>query len=435
MILNTDLRVKTMFLPVIFFISTLLFPGCSNDEPAEDYNGEEVASEAIYQVAQLNISTENAVAITSKDDYVNCIISINSENEDWSYSGTGRVRGRGNSTWLWYPKKPYRIKLDDKAEILGLAADKDWVLLADYRDPTHLMNTFVFTVGQGLGLPYTNHSRYVEVILNEDYVGLYMLTEQVEEGSNRVAIDEVEGLLLSLDADDGPELAPEETDNFWSSVYHMPVRVKVPDIIDESHLASIQAEFAKLEAAIKSADYTTVEQLMDISSFINFMIIQELVYNVEVAAPRSINLYRDKGGKWTMGPLWDFDAGFDFDWATMYTGHDYFYSYRELVLGTNPVNHTGGYIVPAFFTDLFKSERFVDEYKANWLVVKDQIMAEYWETTQTFANGFAEAMGRDAIRWPIGKNNETETQRMQQWLTNRVNYLTNVIDNYPAGTK
>ena len=158
--------------------------------------------EMIYQVAQLTINTENAAPIMGKDkkDYVNCNFIIDSEIEEWDYNGTGRIRGRGNSTWLWYPKKPYRIKLDKKSEILGLATEKDWVLLANYRDPTHMMNTFTFIAGEKLGLPYTNHSRYVEVTLNGEYIGLYQLTEQVEQGSSRVAVDDEQGMLISLDA-------------------------------------------------------------------------------------------------------------------------------------------------------------------------------------------------------------------------------------------
>jgi hypothetical protein len=71
----------------------------------------------MYQVAQLTINTENGAPIVSKDkkDYVNCTLIIDSEKEEWNYTGTGRIRGRGNSTWLWYPKKPYRIKLDKKS--------------------------------------------------------------------------------------------------------------------------------------------------------------------------------------------------------------------------------------------------------------------------------------------------------------------------------
>jgi hypothetical protein len=160
----------------------------------------------------------------------------------------------------------------------------------------------------------------VEVTLNGDYIGLYVLTEQVEQGSNRVAISPTEGLLLSLDADDGPDLSPNATDNFWSSVYQMPVCVKSPKITSTAQLSAIRSNFAQLESAIRNANYDAVEKLLDIQSFIDYMLIQELVYNVEVAAPRSIFLYRDIDGRWKMGPLWDFDAGFDFVWSTMYTG-------------------------------------------------------------------------------------------------------------------
>jgi len=387
------------------------------------------------QVTQIQITTENTTEVNSTETYVNCSIKVTSNNKSWNYLGDGKIRGRGNSSWLWYDKKPYRIKLNAKAEMLGLKADKDWVLLADYRDPTHLMNAFVFTVGQGLGIPYTNHVRFVELTLNGEYIGLYMLTEQVEQGASRVAIDETDGVLLSLDADDGPELSPSATDNFWSLGYEVPVCVKSPEITSAAQLTAIQSDFAQLETAIKSASYSAVEKVLNIQSFIDYMLIQELVYNVEVDAPRSIYLYKDKGGRWTFGPLWDFDAGFDFDWSTMYTGHNYFANYKELVLGTDPVNHKNGYWVNSFFTDLFKNKQFVSEYKARWLVIKDKIMGEYWPETQAYADSFSEALARSNDRWPIDKNSATETAHLQTWLTNRVAYMTTVIANYPVGTK
>jgi len=412
---------------VLFFLSAC--------QKQDDTNTDETAEKQDYKVAQVNITTENGASIASKDVYVNCSVSVKSDTSDWNYSGSGKIRGRGNSSWLWYPKKPYRIKLNEEVGILGLKSDKDWVLLADYRDPTHLMNTFALTVGNGLGLKYTNHVRYVEVTLNGEYIGMYILTEQVEQGKNRVAIDSTDGVLISLDADDGPELSPGATDNFWSSVYRVPVCVKSPSNLTPDKLASVKSDFALLEYAIKNADYNTVDQLLDIQSFIDFMIIQELVYNVEVDAPRSMYMFKDKGGRWTMGPLWDFDAGFDFDWSTMYTGHNYFTSYKELVLGTDPVNHTGGYYVPAFFTDLFQNKQFVSEYKARWIAVKDKIMSEYWPVAQRYADRFTEAQSRDAARWPIDKNSKVEIQMMKQWLTNRVSYMSSVIANYPVGTK
>jgi len=397
----------------------------------------EVPSPSIYQVARLTIDTENGAPIVSKNkkDYVNCTLTIDSEKEEWDYAGTGRIRGRGNSTWLWYPKKPYRIKLNKKSEILGLATEKDWVLLANYRDPTQMMNTFTFIVGEKLGLPYTNHSRYVEVTLNGDYIGLYQLTEQVEQGSSRVAVDDEQGMLISLDADDGPELNPDGGDNFWSTVYKMPICVKYPEDATTNQLKAVQNDFARLEQSIYESNYEATSKLMNIASFIDYMLIQELVYNVEVDAPRSIYMHKDKEGLWTMGPLWDFDAGFDFDWGTMYTGHNFFTSYRELVLGTDPASHIGGYYVPSFFTDLFKNKRFVSEYKARWQTIRDKIMSDFWKETNIFVTSCSEAMKRNAERWPIDKDYQTEISRMRQWLQQRTDYLDTVIKNYPSGTK
>jgi hypothetical protein len=424
---------RYLILSITFVL--VLLSSCSKSDDIIEPENPPITPIDSFQMDEILITTENAAQINSKDIYINCSVTVKSDKKEWNYSGNGKIRGRGNSSWLWYPKKPYRIKLNDKAEIFGLKAEKDWVLLADYRDPTHLMNAFVFTFGQGLGMPFTNNIRYAKVSLNGEYIGLYLLTEQVEQGSNRVAIDSADGILLSLDADDGPELSPGATDNFWSSVYYMPVCVKSPDITSATQLTTIQGNFAQLETAIKSANYSSVEQLLNIQSFIDYMLIQELVYNVEVDAPRSIYMYKDKGGRWTMGPLWDFDAGFDFDWLTMYTGHNYFASYKELVLGTDPVNHTNGYAVPSFFTDLFKNKQFVSEYKARWLVVKNNIMTDYWKTIQDYADQISDEIVLNDVRWPIDKKHETETLRLQQWLANRVSYMTTVIANYPIGTK
>lgn len=408
----------------------------SDDTPVVPKDTVVVTKTDSFAVSKINITTDGGKAITGKEssDYVTCSVSVTSDMKDWNYSGTGKIRGRGNSTWLWYPKKPYRIKLDKKASILGLGEDKDWVLLANYRDPTNMMTTFVLNVAAGEGMAYTNHSRFVEVTLNGNYVGLYLLTEQVEQGKNRVNIDDKKGVLLSLDADDGPELSPNNTDNFWSEVYQMPVCVKYPDDVTSTAKTTISADFAKLEKAMQQADYTTVSGMMDIKSFIKYMLIQELIYNVEVAAPRSIYMYKDKGGKWMMGPMWDFDAGFDFDWGTMYTGHTYFTSYQELVLGTDPANHTG-YGVPEFFTDMFRSRQFVTEYKAAWKAMKDKIMTDYWSLTDKYISAATDAMARNYTRWPIDRKYDTEITKMKKWLTNRVGYLDKVINNYPSGSK
>lgn len=441
-----------LFMPLV---AVLMMAACGNDmngdDPRPEPQPEQPAPSAAHAVAVMDITTENGAPIKGKEkeDYVNCTISIDHPDDKWDYEGTGRIRGRGNSTWLWYDKKPYRIKLDEKASIVGLAAEKDWVLLANFRDPTHMMNTFVFELGHVMGLPYTNHSRYMEVNLNGEYIGLYQLTEQIEQGKNRVAVDDVEGVLIALDVDDGPEESRNSKDNFWSEVYQMPVCVKFPEDID---VTGIKKDFAQLESAILSirqnkgkpaaikAGMDKVRELLDVQSFIDFLIIQELIYNVELAAPRSMYMHKDKGGKWVMGPLWDFDAGFDFDWGTMTDGHHFFESYKEYVLGPDPIHHSGAYWVPEFFTDIFRSDEFCEEFIARWEEISPLIMTEVWDNTEKYITAAEDAMVRNSQRWPIYFPSDswpqqeisfaTEIVNMYSWLSYRVDHLTPIFNRY-----
>lgn len=380
---------------------------------------------------KLSIVTEGDAEILSKENYVKCVVSLTHDNAEWNLEEVSAgIRGRGNSTWKWYPKKPYRIKFDKKQKVMGLDAAKSWVLLAEYRDPTSLMNAFVFELGKLMKLPYTNSNRYVEVTLNDDYIGLYHLTEQVQQGSSRVNVDEENGYLIQLDSDDGPDLSPGATDNFWSEIYRMPVCVKNPDEPDATRLETVRKDLGELEKAIRNSEWGNVCSLLDIDSMIDFLIIQELVYNVELDAPRSMYMHKDVDGKWFMGPLWDFDGGFDFDWGTMYDGHNYFSNYRELVMGTNPATHAGTqYRIPGFFSDLFKMKEFVDRYKTRWEEVS--LMVEpAWETTCKYYQANSEAFAREAGRWPIDKNYDREIGRLSTWLKNRCSYLSGVVKNY-----
>ncbi len=412
-----------------------LITSCEPPDNEPDFPVNKGEAPITYEVFEMEIQVVNNAPIVSKEssDYLNCSVTIDGKGILDNYQGTARIRGRGNSSWLWYDKKPYRIKLDESSEILGLKKNRDWVLLPNYRDPTNLMNAFGFEVADWLGLPFTNHTRYVEVTLNGDYIGLYQLTEQVEQGSNRVDIDDTDGLLISLDADDGPELSPNAGDNFWSTLFELPLSVKYPEDPTPDQIYAIRNDFAKLEQAINFYNYDSVAALLDIPSFIDYLIVQELVYNVEIDAPRSVFMFRDKGGKYIMGPVWDFDAGFDFDWSTMVTGHNFFNA-QELVLGTNPANHTNGYRISNFFTQMFRNNQFVQEYKARWNEVKDSIFEHAWVVMEDYMTNLQDAMARDYERWPIDKNYTTEINRMETWLSDRISYLTTVINNYPSGT-
>lgn len=398
-----------------------------------------------YRVFTMNITTENGVGIQDKENWINCHISIDGKGEYSNYSGMGRIKGRGNSSWLYYKKKPYKFKLDSKSKLLGMDKAKDWNLLSNYRDVTDMMNVFAFETARWMGMPFTNHTRFVEVFLNGDYVGVYQLTEKVELGSNRVAIDEDEGVLLSFDKDDGPELSPGATDNFWSEVYGLPMCVKEPEDLPQEQMDAIKADFAVLERAVKARNYEAVSELMDIPSFIGILQLHEFLYNVEIDAPRSLYMYKDKGGKYTFGPVWDWDAAYDFDWNNWTENHTYFTNYRELIYGTDPVKATGAnYQINKFFRDMFGDATFVAQYKQAWQDVSPEIYSRNWEEIQKYIAEMEKgAYVRDVVRWPLKypsrpRSNyvvKDEIQKMSNWLQNRKNYLDGVIAGYPAGTE
>lgn len=401
-----------------------------------------------YRPFTMHITTEDWDNIVEKELWLNCHISIDGKGEYSDYSGTGRIRGRGNSSWAWYDKKPYKFKLDEKSKLLGLEKAKNWNLLANYRDVTDIMNVYAFEVARYMGMPYTNHSRFVEVFLNDEYIGTYQLTEKIEVGKNRVNIDEEEGVILSFDKDDGPELSPYAIDNFWSQIYKLPICVKHPEDPTYEQLQAIKADFAKVENAVKAHDYATLDSLADIPSYISMIMIHEYLFNVEIGAPRSMYAFKDKDGKYTFGPVWDWDAAFDFRWSDMTTGHTYFDSYKELVLGTDPVKGSGAYErINMFWRDMFGNSEFVQNYKDQWSRLSGDIRSACWAETQKYIEGMrAEGTyARDTRKWPLvdtqgGWWNSTtyfepdaEIDKLFTWLGKRATYLDSVVAGYPDG--
>ena len=395
-------------------------------------------------ISHLDITTDGGVAVNSKDpaQYRPCTVKVSGEEKDYAMEARGKIRGRGNSTWNWYPKKPYRIKLDVSSPFLGMAPNKDWVLLADYRDVTHMMNLVGFYLAQELGLPFANHVRYATVTLNGEDLGLYMVTEQVEEGGHRVQLDPKEGILLALDINDGPDDRPRATDNFFSDVFWMAAAVKYPEDATKADRDRVQEEFAFLERAIESEDWAAVKQELDVESMAKYILIQEIISNVEMdnyPSMRSGFIHRhDDSSRWVMGPLWDCDGGFNYNWSDMYDsrgrGHTYFESYRTLIFGSDPYYRTGAYgSTPSdFFCCLFGMPEFVRLIRQLWIDNQASLLSGLLDClaeTETLIGTAAQA---DMDRWGIDRYVHAEEYRkLRAWLTNRFRYLDGVIRNYP----
>lgn len=418
--------------------------------------------------AALNDTTENGEAV-----YSEAVIEIAGNGLYGDVPAmAGKVRYRGNSTRLWYPKKPYRIKFNEKVEVLGLAANKDWVLLANYRDQSKFMNAVVFDMARNMGnFKFVNASRFVEVEVNGDYKGIYQLTEQIEQAASRVNIDKATGVLFNMDKDDGPELNTWEHNNFWSSVYKLPMAVKYPKDVTAAALESIQADFAKVEQTVADGDFATFSALMDVATFIDYLIIQEVTRNVELEAPRSTYLYKESAeGKYAFGPIWDYDGGFGYSWNE--ETFEYFGENSWILSSGNPSkspfncvaenmsawgycntanNGAGGrggmggfggfgpggsaaawdgYGESGFFTNMFSNEEFLAAYKARWNELKDVLFDYATANLDGYVTQCQKALENDAARWQPKRSYVTDVASLKSWLQKRIADYSSIVAAY-----
>ena len=278
-------------------------------------------------LATVYINTEKGASIVSKEDYVNASLSIQGLSADESMEDVVcQVRGRGNTTWYW-PKKPYLIKLDKKASVLGMPKHKRWILLANFLDRTLMRNMVSMKVASMTGLAWTPHCVPVELVLNGQHKGSYLLIEQVRVDKNRVNITEMSkedntgdavtgGYLLECDFHYDNEV--QWIDNHGKCVEMdngIPFGVKYPDSEDltTAQLTYIKNYISEVAGTLYGPDFKDPEngyaKYLDIDSFVDYWIVFEVMGNHELGNPGSVYMHKDRGGKLVAGPCWDFDWG------------------------------------------------------------------------------------------------------------------------------
>jgi hypothetical protein len=348
------------------------------------------------------ITTNDPQAVIGKDAYVGASISItNPVHPMHSYVGTGAVRGRGNTTWR-KPKKPYAIRLDHAHSLFGLPIARHWVLLANYQDPTLLMNTVAFELGQRLGMPFTAHVVHVEVVLNGVYQGSYALTEKIEVAPGRVELEE--GFLVEMDTNF------DKVPKFTSSRFKLPIMVKYsrPDAWDT---ISIQRVFDELERALLDPDARPpLHDILDVKGAVEYVFLHDFLMNLESVHPKSVYLYQREGEKLKMGPIWDFDWGYGYAGQ----GRDYF----TQTPGSVPAMNAPG---KAFFDRLRSDSLFTVLYGEYWDEHRETYvgMSAFIDSmAQVLAS--SQALNSEVWQWPDDLGHASEVERMKRWWELRI---------------
>lgn len=353
----------------------------------------------VYDIPIVNIYLQDFKSKNSIDrtSYSSMTFYIDAENTEGFQSTpilTGKIRGRGHSTWKW-AKKPYRIKLDEAARLLNLDKDKDWVLLSNYSDKSLIRNTVAFQMSRSLDGMDWNPTQYpVDLFINGEYCGVYSIGEQLEISKERVNVEKD-----SADADTGflIEVGGADKDDVLGKDYFHTKRELAdfisykdpdPDTITDEQRAFIKEYMDKAEDAIVSGK--GYEEYIDVKSFCDWIIIHELTYNADCSFRRSCYINKDKGGKLKMGPVWDFDLAFgNCDADNQY--------YNDWVT----VGYEGGYVDANWCNYLMQNEEFRKQLRERWAEVRGELLKEAEECIDSFSKKLEGSQLENFKTWKI----------------------------------
>ncbi len=431
----------------------------TDDTTAEDGEGGEVMTlppptvpepdTSAKTMPRLDIYTDSGADVTSKDEYLHGTATMSDCLPMYAFEDVGvNIRARGNSTFH-APKKPFRLKFDQKQEMLGLnggKAYKSWVLLADYYDGSMLrtFGTFKFAKALMESKYYSSDCTHVELYLNGEYRGVYLLCEQTQINRGRVDIPEmVEGdtsveqgyLMVGVGGQtDEPELIhvyPEITvrdrtgrelyygginftlsggtytqeqkdyvSRYVSGVYKVVAKAvyenEYYNLTRDGRLTPKRTfEWAKTD---EEKQIETVSAVFNLEAAVSMCILDEICKNLDAMA---FNMYVDLSpegdGVLTLAAPWDFD----FSMANTHysTTHSYSGFYATNLSESEGIRVNMWYVMLGsipWFEDMVK-EHWQENYVELKTVVSEMI---------TVNNGYDAAFNRDWERWgaPINRN-------------------------------
>lgn len=253
-------------------------------------------------VPRVFVKTEGLQEIKSKENYLDATIRIDNSSEYNLIESKCQIKGRGNGTWK-YPKKPYKVKMSKKTSLFGFPEEKDWVLLAEYNDRSLLRHAYMCEVSKAFNIDYTVNYKHVELFVNDVYMGVYVLTDQVEKSKSRVIIDE-DGYLIEND-----NYADTEPLAFWGPFRFFTYTFKYPNP-DKNEIALWDEKYTfiskyvnEMGEAIKRAEKdSTYLQYIDAHSFAKWLLAEELLGNYD---PNLYFVLPSRQEKMKMMPLWD----------------------------------------------------------------------------------------------------------------------------------
>lgn len=365
------------------------------------------------------------------------------------------IRGRYSAS---LPQKPYGFETRDllgnnlNTSILGMPSENDWALLANYNDKVFMRNFLAFEIFRKMG-HYASRSRYCEVVINNEYQGIYLLCETIKRDRNRVNIAK-----LNPDENSGDDLTGgyivkndyyTDSDSWMSNysplnkpgagvwfVYHDPKPVELT-LNQKNYIKNfVNSLETTLYSSYFNYDGIGYNGYIDVPSFIDYFIISELSRDID-AYKKSRFYYKDKdsnGGLLFSGPVWDYD------WAWKNINEDCIHFERTDGSGwAYKVNECNNWpVAPSWEIRLLEDRKFANKVNSRHFDLRKTILSEdyLFNKIDSVALLLDEAQQRHYQRWNIlGINVGTpetdqqpqtftgEIQKFKNWISTRLRWL------------
>lgn len=365
------------------------------------------------------------------------------------YQGKIGIEIRGSSSQM-FPKKQYGFELRDdegegiSASLLGMPEEEDWVLFAPYNDRSLMRDALAYILGRQLS-GYSPRTRFCEVVLNGKYQGVYVLIEKIKRDKNRLDINKLDpdeisgndltgGYIIKIDKSTGGTGAgfPSSYKPPFGTSQEIFYQYEYPDAdeIVAEQAAYVREYVRRFEEVLHGEDFAHPDegytQYVDVDSFIDYMIMQEVARNVD-GYRLSTFMYKKRdsdGGKLHMGPIWDFNLGFgnaDYCDGGEPTGW---------ALDFNGVCPTDFWLVPFWWKKLFQDKTFGAKVAARWIGLR---MGEFSNEKihariDSIKTLLSEAQVRNFQAWNVMGKYVWPNRYVGSTYGQEVSYLTNWID-------
>lgn len=356
------------------------------------------------------------------------------------YNGKAGIELRGESSQS-FPKKSISVEtrtatgLNNNVSLLGLPPENDWVLYAPYTDKTFIRDILAMKMGRDMG-HYASRTRFAEVVINGSYEGIYVLMEKIKIDKNRLDINQMDpgedltgGYIMRVDKWDNTDYPPFQSIPFpefpgapyISFQYYDPAG----ELLTAAQRDYMQKEISRVASMISGNNFKKHGEVIDIPSFIDFMIVNEVGKNID-GYIFSTYLYKDNDkidSLLHMGPLWDFNLAFgNVDYlenAQFAPGWMYNDQYRMF-----------------WFRRLMADPLFAGKFTCRWLELRQTLFTDAYfnSTIDSLVAVVREATPRNYARWPIlgtyvwpnqfvGNTYEEEIAFLKSWLRERLEWM------------